>query len=324
MHHEKSFPGRYQLSKLSIAKIREIVGDSEPDDAIIELLCGDERAGVRTIGDRLKRDRERALRQEARQRDLAALEERLSDGGKRCIAGVDEAGRGPLAGPVVAASVILPPGFSCHGIDDSKKLSSARREELFEEITSQAVAWGVGMVDNVDIDTANILEAAMRAMRSAVATMGVTPDIALVDGNRSPGLRCDERLVVDGDARCRIIAAASIVAKVTRDRLMRDLDAVYPQYGFAGHKGYGAESHVEAIRRHGPCDIHRISFRLVPRVAPKGTTAAVLAKRLKTAPDRKAFRATVRSIAHMREDINRYDLELLREAYRENYRRFSR
>ena len=316
-------PGKYQLSKLTIGKIKALVENCELDDAFIDLLKNDDRSGVNEIAHKIIRKRERAQRQLERQREMSYFEDGLRKKGKGLIAGVDEAGRGPLAGPVVAAAVVLPDDFYCPGLDDSKKIPSHRREELFEKITEHAVTWGIGLIDNVEIDNTNILSAAMRAMRDAVGTMKFAPDVALVDGDRSPRLSCDERLVVSGDSRCRVIAAASIIAKVTRDRIMRDLDAVYPQYGFASHKGYGAGSHVDAIRHYGPCDIHRISFKLVPRVAPRGTTAEVLKKRLLNAPNREEFRRTVRAIARMREYINAHDIAVLRDIYRSCYRRFS-
>ena len=319
-----TFLGKYQLSKLSIAKIRHLVEAIEPDDTVIALLAGDRRAGVRSLAATLVRRREKQERRQKRQEELCALESDLRTQGKSVIAGVDEAGRGPLAGPVVAAAVVLPEDIDLLGIDDSKKLTAARREVLFEAITSRAVAWGIGMVDNEEIDNTNILEAAMKAMCTAVRIMKLKPDVLLVDGPRTPGADCDERAVVDGDARCRVIAAASIIAKVTRDRIMIELDSVYPGYGFAGHKGYGARSHIDAIGRLGPCDIHRISFRIVPAVSPEGTAAEVLKKRLVNAPSLRAFESNVAGIARMKEHLKAYDVEMLRDVYRSCSKRFMR
>ena len=176
------------------------------------------------------------------------------------LCGIDEAGRGPLAGPVCAAACILPEGLVIEGLNDSKKLSEKRREALYEQITTQAVAWAVCLMDEAVIDEINILQATFRAMRGAVAKLGLQPDLCLVDGNRDPGLGLPTRTVVKGDASCASVAAASILAKVTRDRLMCAYDAQYPGYGFAVHKGYGTKAHYAAIQQLGLCPIHRRSF----------------------------------------------------------------
>lgn len=176
------------------------------------------------------------------------------------LCGIDEAGRGPLAGPVCAAACVLPEGLVIEGLNDSKKLSEKRREALYEQITTQAVAWAVCLVDEAVIDEINILQATFRAMRGAVAKLGLQPDLCLVDGNRDPGLGLPTRTVVKGDASCASVAAASILAKVTRDRLMCAYDAQYPGYGFAVHKGYGTQAHYAAIQQLGLCPIHRRSF----------------------------------------------------------------
>lgn len=176
------------------------------------------------------------------------------------LCGIDEAGRGPLAGPVCAAACVLPEGLVIEGLNDSKRLSEKRREALYEQITTQAVAWAVCLVDEVVIDEINILQATFRAMRGAVSKLGLQPDLCLVDGNRDPGLGLPTRTVVKGDASCASVAAASILAKVTRDRLMCAYDAQYPGYGFAVHKGYGTKAHYAAIQQLGLCPIHRRSF----------------------------------------------------------------
>ena len=176
------------------------------------------------------------------------------------LCGIDEAGRGPLAGPVCAAACVLPEGLVIEGLNDSKKLSEKRREALYEQITTQAVAWAVCLVDEAVIDEINILQATFRAMRGAVAKLGLQPDLCLVDGNRDPGLGLPTRTVVKGDASCASVAAASILAKLTRDRLMYAYDAQYPGYGFAVHKGYGTKAHYAAIQQLGLCPIHRRSF----------------------------------------------------------------
>lgn len=176
------------------------------------------------------------------------------------ICGIDEAGRGPLAGPVVAAAVILPADCVIEGLNDSKKLTEKKREALFEIIQTQAVACAVAAVDHRVIDEINILQATFQAMREAVAALSEAADFALIDGNRAPGLSIPEQCIVGGDACCPSIAAASILAKVTRDRYMKQMAAVYPAYGFEKHKGYGTKVHSEAILAHGPSPIHRMTF----------------------------------------------------------------
>jgi ribonuclease HII len=175
---------------------------------------------------------------------------------------MDEAGRGPLAGPVVAAAVIVDPGRRIRGLADSKILAPERREELFQLISHQALAVGVGVVDHVTIDRINILEATRLAMRHAMEGLRIAPDFLITDyvPGLLPFVSCPRRNLVDGDARCASVAAASIVAKVTRDRLMFEADQKYPEYGFARHKGYATPDHLAALDRHGPCPLHRRSF----------------------------------------------------------------
>lgn len=183
------------------------------------------------------------------------------------VAGVDEAGRGPLAGPVVAAAVILDELNPIQGLADSKVLSAQRRERLHDEIRAKALCCGVGVADREEIDQLNILQATLLAMQRAVATLRLKPSKVLVDGNRLPVLDVLSEAVVKGDATVPCISAASIVAKVTRDRMLAELDAQYPVYGFARHKGYGAPEHLEALRKHGPCPAHRLSFSPVREAA---------------------------------------------------------
>ena len=176
------------------------------------------------------------------------------------VCGVDEAGRGPWAGPVSAGAVILDPHNVPAGLNDSKKLTAKARERLEVEIKATALAWGVGLASPQEIDEINILQATGLAMRRAMAALKVTPAFALVDGNYRFDLPCPLRPIVKGDALSASIAAASILAKVERDRIMTAADLEYPQYGFAGHKGYHAASHVAALKTHGPCPIHRMSW----------------------------------------------------------------
>lgn len=180
--------------------------------------------------------------------------------GYKLICGVDEAGRGPLAGPVYAAAVILEPDTIVKGINDSKKLTEKRREELFEEICSKAVAYSIYSVDEKRIDEINILNATYEAMNGAVSGLDIEPDFALIDGNRISGMTIPCETVVKGDTKSASIAAASILAKVSRDRFICEIAEKYPQYGFQQHKGYGTKAHNEAILQYGPCPIHRKTF----------------------------------------------------------------
>jgi ribonuclease HII len=188
-------------------------------------------------------------------------ENALRKTGLRKIAGIDEAGRGPLAGPVVAAAVILPDGFRHPGVDDSKKLTPQDREEIFGTITRRAdVCWAVAVVEHDEIDRVNILRAAHEAMRRAVLMLATQPEHALIDGTPVRPFPVPHTALVQGDGKSKSIAAASILAKVTRDRIMIRLDAEYPSYGFARHKGYATELHIERLKLHGPCPIHRKTF----------------------------------------------------------------
>jgi len=181
--------------------------------------------------------------------------------GYQRVAGIDEAGRGALAGPVVAAAVIMPPGLVIPGVDDSKKLSPGQRSEMFEIITASALAIGVGFGDHLLIDRDNILQATLAAMRSAVEQLSTPPDFLLIDGISRVPLPIHQQTIKKGDSASHSIAAASIIAKVSRDRLMTEYEQRFPGYGLAGHKGYGSASHMDAIARIGPCEIHRKTFR---------------------------------------------------------------
>ncbi|UQZ89573.1 ribonuclease HII [Deltaproteobacteria bacterium Smac51] len=177
------------------------------------------------------------------------------------LAGVDEAGRGPLAGPVVAAAVVLDPAAEYPGVTDSKKMKEAARTAAYEMISARALAWAWAAVEADEVDRLNPLHAAMKAMRLAVEKLAVKPEFLLVDGNYSPGISIPLKTVVKGDYRSLSIGAASIMAKVTRDRIMTDMHQVYPQYGFDKHKGYGTAVHLKALVEHGPCPCHRLTFR---------------------------------------------------------------
>lgn len=191
---------------------------------------------------------------------LWELENELFDSGIGVICGVDEAGRGPLAGPVCAAACILPRGLEIEGLNDSKKLTEKRRDALYDVIKEKAVSYGIAFATVEEIEELNILGATYLAMNRAIEQLLVTPDLALIDGNRNAGIQVNSQPVVKGDSKCADIAAASILAKVTRDRYMLELDKEYPMYGFAKHKGYGTKDHYAAIREHGISPAHRPSF----------------------------------------------------------------
>ena len=178
-----------------------------------------------------------------------------------CIAGVDEVGRGPLAGPVIAAAVIFPPALLIPGITDSKKLTAKQREALFPLIREKALAIGLGAVEAGEVDRINILQAALKAMKTAVLRLPISPDLLLVDGNRSLDLALPQQCLIRGDARSLTIGAASIVAKVIRDKIMESCHIRFPEYNFPGNKGYGTREHLEALRRYGPCPLHRRTFK---------------------------------------------------------------
>ncbi len=192
--------------------------------------------------------------------DLWVLPKQYAAQGHRLICGVDEAGRGPLAGPVCAAAVILPEGFEIPGLNDSKQLTDKKRRELYPVIMREAISYGIAFVDERIIDRDNILNATFQAMQSAVRQLWPQPDLALVDGNRLPELAMEAVAIVKGDAKAAPIAAASILAKVARDQYMEAVDAVYPAYGFAVHKGYGTRRHYAAVTEYGLCPIHRRTF----------------------------------------------------------------
>lgn len=192
--------------------------------------------------------------------DLWEIERSCKERGYQLICGTDEAGAGPLAGPVYAGAVILPEGLILEGLNDSKKVTPKRRDRLFEEIQEKAIAWAVASVDEKEIDVINILNARMKAMEMAIQALKPAPDYALIDGNRDNGITIAHETVVKGDGRSANIAAASILAKVSRDRYMEEMAKLYPEYEFERHKGYGTKLHFELLMKYGPCPIHRRSF----------------------------------------------------------------
>ena len=187
-------------------------------------------------------------------------EDEAKEKGYKFVCGIDEAGRGPLMGPVCAAAVILPQHYEIEGLNDSKKLTEKKREALFPIITSSTVAYGIAFATEKEIDELNILNATMLAMNRAIKALSTKADFALIDGNCNRSIEIPSKTIVGGDAKCPSVAAASILAKVSRDRLCYELDEKYPEYGFAKHKGYGTKEHMEAIRKYGPCLCHRRTF----------------------------------------------------------------
>ncbi|MCK5732926.1 MAG: ribonuclease HII [Candidatus Latescibacteria bacterium] len=305
------------ISKRTIAQIRSLIDEKKvPLDELLPLLEQDIRAGVRGLA---QRERRRLLQEDRERQRIAKLlrfERELWERGVRRIAGVDEVGRGPLAGPVVAAAVILPQKVSLPGLDDSKKLSEGKREILYDLIRSQAEAVSVGSADHVEIDRTNILRASLRAMRESIEGLPLQPDRVLVDGSHLPGSRFPERAIVDGDARSLSIAAASVIAKVTRDRLMVAYDETYPEYGFARHKGYGTADRIAALREVGPCPIHRRSFRIVGDLDVHGSEDfRTFREGLEQAESPDALLAMGRAIARVKDDLEATELQALRQMY---------
>lgn len=244
----------------SIKEIQEIFenADMSEYDSIQESLKNDERAGVIKLI--MKYNKKKKAFEDEVQRifDMKEFERKYSD--YQYICGIDEVGRGPLAGPVCAGAVILPKDAEILYVNDSKKLSGKKREELYKEITDQAIAYKTVFMNHEVIDEINILQATYKAMRQAVNELNPQPDLLLIDAVHIPELEVKQVSIIKGDAKSFSIAAASIVAKVERDHLMEKYDELYPEYGFAGNKGYGSKEHIEAIKKYGPCPIHRRTF----------------------------------------------------------------
>ena len=249
-----------KIKPASIKEIKEIL-ESVPITELavsMEPFRGDERSGVVKLLEAGEKKLLRYQQELERLYQMRCYERKYSS--YQAICGVDEAGRGPLAGPVVAGAVILPENCDILYLNDSKQLSEKRREELYDEIMDKAIAANVGVVGPGRIDEINILQADYEAMRIAVGGLKVVPDILLNDAVTIPGVAMPQISIIKGDAKSVSIAAASILAKVTRDRLMQQYDEMYPQYGFTSNKGYGSAAHIEAIRKYGPCPIHRRTF----------------------------------------------------------------
>jgi ribonuclease HII len=253
--------------KLSLKELNQKLRDSSTEEisGLLKLLASDERQGAKRL---FKTYTSRLLEAEAELRRLEILcsfEKQCIANGKKLIAGVDEVGRGPLAGPVVAAAVILPEGYILNGINDSKKLSEKKREDLYERIVEDAVSYSIHLVQPDKIDEINIYQASKLAMTEAVCQLKVQPDQLLIDAMEIP-LQIDQIKIIKGDEKSISIAAASIVAKVTRDRYMKKLDQTYPHYGFKSNMGYGTKEHLEALRTFGATEIHRKTFSPVGEI----------------------------------------------------------
>jgi len=246
------------MEKISEVKAALEAADIAELPFVMENYAGDEREGVKKLLIKARKKLDAYAKELERTENMKIYEKKYWDYSYIC--GIDEVGRGPLAGPVVAAAVILPKDCNILYLNDSKQLSEQKREELYDVIMEQAVAVGIGVVSHEKIDEINILQATYEAMRQAVGKLSVTPDLLLNDAVTIPGLNMKQVPIIKGDAKSISIAAASIVAKVTRDRMMVELDKFYPEYGFAGNKGYGAAAHIQALKEIGPCPIHRRSF----------------------------------------------------------------
>lgn len=245
----------------SIRDIKEefqTAADIDAREKLAEYYRSDSRKGVQDLIAKTVKERERLQIELERLEGMKQFEKKYAD--YTAICGIDEAGRGPLAGPVVAGAVILPKDCSILYLNDSKQVSASRRDELFDEIQEKAIASAVGIVSPQRIDEINILQATYEAMHQAVEGLKVVPDLLLVDAVTIPAMPMKQVGIVKGDAKSVSIAAASILAKVTRDRMMVEYDSLYPEYGFAKHKGYGSKMHIEAIQEYGPCPIHRRTF----------------------------------------------------------------
>ena len=246
----------------SVKEIKEIIDNLDTNKYLeyIEILKVDKRKSVQNLALKMAKKLD-SIRKENERLDMINLYENEGyNKGYLYIGGIDEAGRGPLAGPVVAAVVVFKQNTKIEGINDSKKLSEAKRNELFDIIKEEALDYGIGIVNNNEIDEINILNATYMAMKKALNCLDKTPDYLLIDAATIPGVKVLQNSIIKGDSKSISIAAASILAKVTRDSIMYQYDEIYPEYGFKAHKGYGTKEHYEAIEKHGITPIHRKSF----------------------------------------------------------------
>lgn len=245
---------------MKIKDIEDKVKEMNIDDALAFLDSIEESQSILKIKEKIQKKADKIQKEKERLFKLTEYERNAKNKGYRFIAGLDEAGRGPLAGPVVAAAVILPDTFYLEGLNDSKKVTPQARERLYDQIINEAIAYSIVAVDSAEIDRINILNATKKAMSQAVHELSVSPDFLLLDAVELKDLEIPQLPLIQGDSKSASIAAASILAKVTRDRWITEIDSKYPQYGFAKHKGYGTAEHIEAIAKYGLTDIHRRTF----------------------------------------------------------------
>ncbi len=251
------------MEKLSVKEIKKIVENSNCNQymSYINILAKDDRESVKKIAISLSKKLDAIRKEESRLKNLFIIEDGLIMQGYKRIGGVDEAGRGPLAGPVVAACVVLGGNPMIEGVNDSKKINERNREKIFGIITNSDITYGIGIADNNEIEEFNILNATFLAMKRAIAMTVDRPDFVIVDGNQIiRDINYPQRSIIQGDSKSTSIALASIIAKVTRDRIMKEYAKLYPNYGFEQHKGYGTKDHIEAIKKYGVTPIHRMSF----------------------------------------------------------------
>ncbi len=245
---------------MKIEEIKTLLKQTKEEDLELRLeeLRADERPGVAKLVVQYEKKLEKYKKELERLEQMCSYERKYPE--TSVICGIDEVGRGPLAGPVVTCAVVLPRDCRILYINDSKKLSEKKREELYEIIMKEALAVNLGMESPKVIDEINILQATLSAMKKAIMGLNIKPDVVLADAVTIPGIPCSQEAIIKGDAKSMSIAAASIVAKVTRDRMMEEYDKLYPQYDFASNKGYGTKKHIQALQEYGPCPIHRYSF----------------------------------------------------------------
>lgn len=254
------------MQSRTISQIKQALeGITDENHPLFLEIHKDSRKGVQSLIEKWRRDRAKQLEEEVRYRKMSVNENRLRAQGFHRIAGIDEAGRGPLAGPVVSAAVILKEDCFIPGLNDSKKISQAKRIELFHQVEENAAAIGIGIISAEEIDRLNIYRAVKKSMNLAISELRVQPDYVLIDAMELD-IPFPQESIVKGDANSVTIAAASIIAKVTRDRLMLECHDKYPQYGFNDHKGYGTKAHLESLKKYGPCPVHRKSFSPVQAV----------------------------------------------------------
>lgn len=254
------------MNKQSISVIKQLFEEKKIDALILEELKNDTRKGVQTLINRYEKQQEKQKALQQKFLNMSTYEKRARESGYQLIAGVDEAGRGPLAGPLVVASVILPADFELLGLDDSKKLSEAQKNVFFEIIKEKAISYKIAIISNNDIDKMNILQATKYGMFKAITELGIAPDYVLLDAVQLDKLPCVSEVIIQGDAKSISIAAASVLAKVTRDRLMKEIHKEYPMYDFNSNMGYGTKNHMNSLKTHGASPYHRVSFAPVRNV----------------------------------------------------------